>query len=206
MYERILVATDGSELSEQAVTSAIDLAILMNAELVAVKVVHHYPTGYFEGSMLLNQLEVKRLQEQADVEAQRVVDTVKEKAQAKGVKSTHAIVMKSELVSEAIIEAAANAPVRPDRDGLARPPRHQAPADGQRNAARADALAHAGAGAALSGPRQRRRRRAAGRRACSRGRSRGRSRAAAPDSARRPRTSAAGVLGPLRRRRAEPSR
>ena len=106
MYERILVATDGSELSEQAVTSAIDLAILMKAELVAVKVVHHYPTGYFEGSLLLNQMEVSRLQQQADAEAQRVVDAVKEKAQAKGVKSTHAVIMKSELVSEAIIEAA----------------------------------------------------------------------------------------------------
>ncbi|CAN7503956.1 universal stress protein [Variovorax sp. LjRoot84] len=108
MYERILVATDGSELSEQAVTSAIDLAILMKAELVAVKVVHHYPTGYFEGSLLLNQMEVTRLQEQADAEAQRVVDTVKEKALAKGVESTKAVVMKSELVSEAIIEAARN--------------------------------------------------------------------------------------------------
>ncbi|CAN7505023.1 MULTISPECIES: universal stress protein [unclassified Variovorax] len=108
MYERILVATDGSELSEQAVTSAIDLAILMKAELVAVKVVHHYPTGYFEGSLLLNQMEVTRLQEQADSEAQRVVDKVKEKALAKGVESTKAVVMKSELVSEAIIEAARN--------------------------------------------------------------------------------------------------
>ena len=106
MYERILVATDGSELSELAVTSAIDLAILMNAELVAVKVVHHYPTSYFEGSLLLSQMEVSRLQKQADAEAQRVVDVVKEKAQAKGVKSTQAVIMKSELVSEAIIQAA----------------------------------------------------------------------------------------------------
>jgi nucleotide-binding universal stress UspA family protein len=106
MYERILVATDGSELSEQAVTSGIDLAVLMNAELIAVKVVHHYPAGYFEGSLLLSQMEVKRLQEQADAEAQQVVDRVKEKAQAKGVRSTQAVVMKSELVSEAIIEAA----------------------------------------------------------------------------------------------------
>ena len=106
MYERILVATDGSELSEQAVTSAIDLAILMKAELIAVKVVHHYPTGYFEGSLLLSQTEVMRLQEQSDAEAQRVVDAVKEKALAKGVESVKAVVMKSELVSEAIIEAA----------------------------------------------------------------------------------------------------
>ena len=106
MYARILVATDGSELSEQAVTSAIDLAILMKAELIAVKVVHHYPTGYFEGSLLLSQTEVMRLQQQSDAEAQRVVDAVKEKALDKGVESARAVVMKSELVSEAIIEAA----------------------------------------------------------------------------------------------------
>jgi len=106
MYERILVATDGSELSDLAVTSAIDLALLTQAELIAVKVVHHYPASYFEGSMLMSQMEVTRLREQADVEAQRVVDTVKAAADAKGVKSTRSIVMQSELVSEAIIEAA----------------------------------------------------------------------------------------------------
>jgi nucleotide-binding universal stress UspA family protein len=106
MYERILVATDGSELSELAVNSAIELSVLTKAELIAVKVVHRYPASYFEGSLLLSQTEVTRLQEQADAEAQRVVDTVKLKADARGVKSSRAIVMQSDLVSEAIIEAA----------------------------------------------------------------------------------------------------
>lgn len=106
MYERILVATDGSELSDLAVNSAIDLALLTNAELVAVRVVHHYPTGYFEGSLLLNQMEVQRMQSEADAEAQRVVDAVKAKAEARGVRSTLGVVMKSELIAEAIIEAA----------------------------------------------------------------------------------------------------
>ena len=106
MYERILVATDGSELSELAVTSAIDLAILTKAELIAVKVVHHYPASYFEGSMLLSQMEVSRLREQADVEAQRVVDAVTASAAGKGVTNTRGLVMHSELISEAIIEAA----------------------------------------------------------------------------------------------------
>jgi nucleotide-binding universal stress UspA family protein len=55
MYQRILVATDGSELSELAVHSAIDLALLMQAELVAIKVVRRDPTGYFEGSVLLER-------------------------------------------------------------------------------------------------------------------------------------------------------
>ncbi|MEJ8813286.1 universal stress protein [Variovorax ureilyticus] len=106
MYERILVATDGSELSELAVNSAIDLALLTQAELVAVKVVHHYPASYFEGSIMLSQSEVSHLREQADSEAQRVVDAVKEKAASRGVKSARAIVMQAELISEAIIEAA----------------------------------------------------------------------------------------------------
>ena len=106
MYERILVATDGSELSELAVNSAIDLALLTQAELIAVKVVHHYPASYFEGSILLSQTEVSHLREQADSEAQRVVDAVKEKADSRGVKSSRAIVMQAELISEAIIEAA----------------------------------------------------------------------------------------------------
>ena len=106
MYERILVATDGSELSELAVNSAIDLALLTQAELIAVKVVHHYPASYFEGSILLSQTEVSHLREQADSEAQRVVDAVKERAESRGVKSSRAIVMQAELISEAIIEAA----------------------------------------------------------------------------------------------------
>ncbi len=106
MYERILVATDGSELSELAVNSAIELSVLAQAELIAVKVVHHYPAGYFEGSLLLSQPEVTRLSEHAEAEAQRVVDAVKEKADARSVKSCSAIVMQSETVSEAIIEAA----------------------------------------------------------------------------------------------------
>lgn len=106
MYERILVATDGSELSELAVNSAIDLALLTQAELLAVKVVHHYPASYFEGSIMLSQSEVSHLREQADSEAQRVVDAVTATAGSRGVKSARGIVVEAELISEAIIEAA----------------------------------------------------------------------------------------------------
>ena len=106
MYERILVATDGSELSEQAVTAAIELALLTQSELFAVKVSHHQAASYFEGSLLLSQMEVSRLRDEADVESQRVVDAVKSKADSRGVKRTTGIVMRAEGVSEAIIEAA----------------------------------------------------------------------------------------------------
>jgi nucleotide-binding universal stress UspA family protein len=106
MYKRVLVATDGSALSEQAVASAIDLALLAGAELVSVTVAHIQPYGYFEGSMVLSQRDMEATQEQANMTAQRLVDAVKAAALAKGVRSAQAIVMKSNQVAEAIITTA----------------------------------------------------------------------------------------------------
>ena len=61
MYQRILVATDGSNLSRKAVSSAIALAALCEAELVVVKVVARYPMTYFEGGMAIQASEVARI-------------------------------------------------------------------------------------------------------------------------------------------------
>jgi nucleotide-binding universal stress UspA family protein len=108
MYKRILVATDGSSLSEQAVATAIDLALLAGAELVSVTVAHLQPYGYFEGSMVLNQREIEASQEQVEQSAQRMVDAVRSAAIARGVRSAQAIVMKSNQVAEAIIATAKN--------------------------------------------------------------------------------------------------
>ncbi|BEP50475.1 universal stress protein [Variovorax sp. V116] len=108
MYKRILVPTDGSSLSEQAVATAIDLALLAGAELVSVTVAHIQPYGYFEGSMVLNQREIEASQEQVEQSAQRLVDAVRSAAIARGVRSAQAIVMKSNQVAEAIIATAKN--------------------------------------------------------------------------------------------------
>jgi len=48
MYTRILVATDGSELSQKAVATAIDLAVACKAELIAFQAVPPYPISYSE--------------------------------------------------------------------------------------------------------------------------------------------------------------
>ena len=53
MYKRILVATDGSKLSNMAVEHAISLADITGAEVVALKVVPRYPQTYFEGGVAL---------------------------------------------------------------------------------------------------------------------------------------------------------
>lgn len=105
MYKRILVATDGSPLSTQAVSSAIDLAALAGAELVALKVVPCYPQSYFEGGLALQAAEVGRVEQQWEEEAQSIVNAVREEALKKGVKTT-AITVKSDIVSDAIISAA----------------------------------------------------------------------------------------------------
>ncbi len=105
MYARILVATDGSPLSKKAVNSAISLAALCGAELIAIKVVPRYPQSYFEGSIPLSVEDVKRVEKQWAEDGQAVVDAVKKVAAAKGV-SVKAVTVKSDLVSDALIAAA----------------------------------------------------------------------------------------------------
>lgn len=105
MYKRILVATDGTKLSKKAVTSAIDLAALCGAELVAVKVVPRYPQSFFEGGIALQAGEVQKVEKQWAEEGQAVVDAVKKQALAKGV-TTKAITAKSDVISDAILAAA----------------------------------------------------------------------------------------------------
>ncbi len=105
MYQRILVATDGSTLSKKAVGSAITMAQLMGAELVALKVVPRYPQSYFEGGLALQASEILRVEKQWAEHAQAVVDAVSKAAAAKGVK-VKAITVKSDLVSDAIISVA----------------------------------------------------------------------------------------------------
>ncbi len=105
MYQRILVATDGAELSSKAVTSAIEMAALCGAELVAAYVVPRYPQSYFEGGMALQPEEVQRVEKQWSDKGQSVVDAVKQAAAAKGVK-TQAITLTSDVVSDALISAA----------------------------------------------------------------------------------------------------
>lgn len=105
MYKKILVATDGSTLSKKAVTSAIELAALSGATLVALKVVPRYPQSYFEGGLALQAAEVSRVEKQWAEEGQAIVDAVQQQAEAVGVKAK-GVTMKSDLVSEAIIATA----------------------------------------------------------------------------------------------------
>jgi nucleotide-binding universal stress UspA family protein len=105
MYKSILVATDGSKLSSSAVNSAIALAALTGASLVALKVVPRYPVSYFEGGVALDPNDIARVEKQWANDGQAVVDAVKKTALAKGV-SVKALTTKSDFVSDAILATA----------------------------------------------------------------------------------------------------
>ena len=106
MFKRILVATDGSALSEQAVAKAIELALLTGGELVALTVAHMESQSYFEGASAFSQSEIEEAHKRSVAAAQKLVDGVKAGALARGVRNPQGLVMKSNLVGESIVEAA----------------------------------------------------------------------------------------------------
>ena len=105
MYQRILVATDGSDLSRTAVSSAIELAAAIGAELVALYVVPRYPVSYFEGGISISVEDIARTEKQWSDKGQAVVDAVQAQAKAQGV-TAKAVVAQSDLVAESIMAAA----------------------------------------------------------------------------------------------------
>lgn len=105
MYKRILIATDGSTLSKQAVEHGLSLAALAGSTVVALKVVPRYPRSYFDGGMAIDPGEIKRIETQWNEAAQAIVDGVKAQGAAQGV-TVKAVTTKSDLVAEAVITAA----------------------------------------------------------------------------------------------------
>ena len=105
MYQRILIATDGSTLSRKAVDSGIEMAELTGAQIVVLKVVPRYPVSYFEGGVALPLNNVAAIEKQWAEAALAVVAAVKTKAEVKGVKAK-AITHTSDLVAESIVAAA----------------------------------------------------------------------------------------------------
>src|SRR3989475_12679635 len=74
MYNRILIATDGSELSDKAVDSGLGLAALCGASVVVVQVVQHYPRSYFEGGETVDLKQIERIEGQWTSNAQTVLE------------------------------------------------------------------------------------------------------------------------------------
>jgi nucleotide-binding universal stress UspA family protein len=105
MYKRILVPTDGSELSAQAASAAIEFARLAGATIVAFSVAEPYPLmPAAEGAMVIDPgIETRVLQEFA----QQNVDQVAKAAKAGGVACETATAF-SMFPDQEIIQAAAD--------------------------------------------------------------------------------------------------
>ena len=105
MYQHILLATDGSELSGKAVQHALALAKLGQSQITAINISPIYPRSYFEGSSVVDMKEVENIQKGWHDAAQAVVDKVAAQGAAEGV-PVKALVVQSDLVAEALLKTA----------------------------------------------------------------------------------------------------
>jgi nucleotide-binding universal stress UspA family protein len=105
MFKHIMLATDGSKLSQKAVKSAIELAAKFNAELIAVKVIPRYVQTYFEGSFTVADIDVKSIEAQWAAGAQVELDKIAANCASKGVAVKTAVV-KSDDIAEGLVKTA----------------------------------------------------------------------------------------------------
>src|SRR5690606_11298861 len=98
MYKRILVATDGSELSSKAVNSALDLAKMASAELVALNVIAPPTISYWDGTSRAQMHEVADADDTHTKTGQAIVHAVKEAGERQGI-NTLPITIKSDLLA-----------------------------------------------------------------------------------------------------------
>ncbi len=105
MYKRIMLATDGSHLSQKAVLSAIEMALQFKAELMEVNVIPHYIQTYFEGSFAVSDVDSQKIEAQWAQAAQKILDKVVSQAKEKGVDAQTAVV-KSDDIAQGLMDKA----------------------------------------------------------------------------------------------------
>ncbi len=103
-YERILICTDGTKLSDKAVESGLALAAALDAEVVAFTVLDYHLHSYFEGTLALTIQETTRIEKEWREKAQARLDLIVQKGHTRDVKVSTALGQGA--VAEAIIKAA----------------------------------------------------------------------------------------------------
>jgi nucleotide-binding universal stress UspA family protein len=105
MYKKILVATDGSKLSQAAVSSALAMAVLHDAELVVVKVIPRVQQTYYESSISLSDEETRQILATWRQDAEDLLSQVVALGKRKGV-MVKPVVVSSDQVAETLIKTA----------------------------------------------------------------------------------------------------
>ncbi|QXL84590.1 universal stress protein [Comamonas sp. NLF-1-9] len=105
MYQRILIATDGSPLSDKAVEHGLQLAALSRGRVLALRVLPRYPRKFFDGGLALDEQQIRQIEEQWRDEAQAALARVKKRGSEEGV-MVKTLTPRSDQVAEAILAAA----------------------------------------------------------------------------------------------------
>lgn len=105
MYKSILVATDGSKLSDKAVNHAIGLARALDAQIVAFYAAPDYPMPAYADGVVYEPVSRKEYTKLAGDDAQKILGKVAAKARNGGVECVTAYAIAS-APWEAILAAA----------------------------------------------------------------------------------------------------
>lgn len=103
MHKKILVPTDGSDLSDIAIDEAADLAGQLDAEIVLFHVIPNFRVFTYDTDMLEDTRE--RYLKDSDQLARRILSRAETRAKDRGISCQSAII-RNDHPYEAIIEAA----------------------------------------------------------------------------------------------------
>ncbi len=105
MFKKILVPTDGSPLSREAVTRAISFASEAGAHLTFFCAEQRFPVMYYGPDAIFDAHTPARFHEEVDSVAHDIVDAAEKQALEAGVPCSK-LVLESEEPYEGIVEAA----------------------------------------------------------------------------------------------------
>jgi nucleotide-binding universal stress UspA family protein len=105
MYKNLLVATDGSKLSEKAVSHAIALAQAVGAKMTAFYAAPDYPLPAYADGVVYEPVSRKEYAKLAAADAAKILEPMAAKASSAGVECTTAYTIAS-APWEAILAAA----------------------------------------------------------------------------------------------------
>jgi nucleotide-binding universal stress UspA family protein len=105
MYKNILVATDGSKLSDKALTHAIGLAQAVGAKLTVFYAAPDYPLPAYADGVVYEPVSRKEYAKLAAADAEKILDAAKGKAATAGVDAAPAYTIAA-APWEAILAAA----------------------------------------------------------------------------------------------------
>ena len=105
MFKHILVPTDGSEISQNAVRNAVTFAQEANAKITAFYAKPEYPVTYYGEGVLIDTTSPERFEELAESQAQEILGFVETLCHEVEVPCTK-MSLTSDVPHEAIIKAA----------------------------------------------------------------------------------------------------